>query len=66
MFYIIFYNSYGGGVVGVNLSCSGSRFNETIIRQQNMFNVEALEVSFRKVDSNEADTIPFLLFFRPF
>ena len=61
-----FYNSYGGGAVGVNLSCSGSRLNETIIGQQNMFNVGALEVSFRKVDSNAADAIPFLPFSRPF
>ena len=40
---------YGEGALGVNLSCSGSRFNETIIGQQNMFSVGALEASFRKV-----------------
>ena len=39
----------GGGALGVNLSCSGSRFNETITGQQNMFSVGALEASFRKV-----------------
>ena len=50
MFQIIFYNLYGGGALGVNLSCSGSRFNETIKGQQNMFSVGTLEASFRKVD----------------
>ena len=39
-----FYNSYGGGALGVNLSCSGSRFNETITGQQNMFSVGARSV----------------------
>ena len=52
------YSSYGGGALGVNLS----RFNETTIEQQNMFSVGALEASFRKVDSNAADAIPFLPF----
>ena len=52
----------GGGALGVNLSCSG----ETIIGQQNMFSVGALEASFRKVDSNAADAIPFLPSSRPF
>ena len=61
-----FFNSYGGGALGVNLSCSGSRFNETIIGQQNTFSVGALEASFRKVDSNAADAIPILPFSRPF
>ena len=52
----------GGGALGVNLSCSG----ETITGQQNMFSVGALEASFRKVDSNAADAIPFLPSSRPF
>ena len=56
----------GGGALGVNQSCSGSRLNETITGQQNMFSVGALEASFRKVDSNAADAIPFLPSSRPF
>ena len=39
---------------------------ETITGQQNMFSVGALEASFRKVDSNAADAIPFLPSSRPF
>ena len=45
---------------------SGSRFNETIIGQQNMFCVRILEASFCKVNSNAAVIIPFLPFSRPF
>ena len=56
----------GGGALGVNLSCSGSRFNKTITGQQNMFNVGALEASFCKVDSNAAGAIPFLPSSQPF
>ena len=56
----------GGGALGVNKSCSCSRFNETITGQQNMFSVGALEASFREVDSNAADAIPFLPSSQPF
>ena len=58
--------SYEGGALGINLSCSGSRFNEPITGQQNMFSVGILEVSSHKVDSNAADTIPFLPIFSTF